>query len=199
MNLINNSKFGNCTRCPEKDTECRKRGKDLVCLHCCKIEDTQKQVTKANLRNRVRGLRGHQVEAGNEDAASRSALIQDIDFYFSRYLRIRDMDEYSNCKCFICGTVKNFGLMQAMHFVSRSCIGLRFFEKNVRVGCQNCNVHLNGNLDQYSQKLNEEEGNLAEWLKEQGRVVSKPSMDDLRGLLAEYKQKLKSVEYKLKK
>jgi len=46
MSLIANSKYGDCTRCPEKNTQCRKRGKDLVCLLCCRTEDVEKQLAK---------------------------------------------------------------------------------------------------------------------------------------------------------
>jgi len=100
MNLIATSKHGNCDRCSEKDTAIRKRKKENLCLNCCKIEDTQKQVEKANLRNRVRGLYGHQVSEGKEDMASRANLMADLDVLASRIVRLREADENGNLACF---------------------------------------------------------------------------------------------------
>lgn len=56
MGLIQNSKWGSCARCLAEDTACKKRGKELLCLHCCKVEDNKKQMAKASERNKVRSL-----------------------------------------------------------------------------------------------------------------------------------------------
>jgi len=56
MGLIANSKIGDCSICPSTNVPCRKRGKELICISCCRTIDTKKQITKANERNKVRSL-----------------------------------------------------------------------------------------------------------------------------------------------
>ena len=53
MSLIANSKQGNCSRCDAKNTKVRKRGKDLVCLYCCRVEDVEKQTEKKKQKDKV--------------------------------------------------------------------------------------------------------------------------------------------------
>ena len=196
MNLIATSKYGDCDRCGDKDTECRKRKKEMLCLSCCKIEDTKKQVTKANQRNQVRGLYGKQVESGKEDMASRQALISDIDYVFSRIVRLRAADEYGNCECFTCGAKKHWSLMQCGHFVKRGNMALRFDFRNSRVQDKHCNETLGGNYDLYKQRLEEEQTGLSEQLEEEGRIVFKYGTDELKQLLIDLRAKLKPLEDK---
>ena len=56
MGIIANSKYGTCSQCSAAETQCRKRGKDLICLSCCKKIDTKTQIERANERNKVRSL-----------------------------------------------------------------------------------------------------------------------------------------------
>ena len=56
MGVIATSKYGDCTVCGMKDTDCRKRGKVLICLQCCRTSDNKVQMQKANDRNKVRAL-----------------------------------------------------------------------------------------------------------------------------------------------
>jgi len=54
--LIPNSKQGDCSLCSSENVQCRKRGKELICLSCCKKIDTRKQLIKAQERSKVRSL-----------------------------------------------------------------------------------------------------------------------------------------------
>lgn len=54
--MLPTSKFGNCSRCPTKNTNVRKRGKDLVCIPCCQIEDNAKQIEKQKEKQKVQRL-----------------------------------------------------------------------------------------------------------------------------------------------
>jgi hypothetical protein len=196
MNLIATSKFGDCVRCGEKDTSCKKRGKDLICTSCCKIEDTQKQVEKANLRNRVRGLRGHQVESGNEQAASRQNLINDLDYVFSRIVRLRAADEHGNCQCYTCPTKNHWSLMQCGHYVPRGNMALRFSFDNTRVQCKNCNELKSGNLSVFAERLDREQAGLPESLANEAKIVFKYGLDELKVMLIDFRAKLRLLEAK---
>ena len=196
MNLIATSKFGDCVRCGEKDTSCKKRGKDLICTSCCKIEDTQKQVEKANLRNRVRGLRGHQVESGNEQAASRQNLINDLDYVFSRIVRLRAADEHGNCQCYTCPTKNHWSLMQCGHYVPRGNMALRFSFDNTRVQCKSCNELKSGNLSVFAERLDREQAGLSESLANEAKIVFKYGLDELKVMLIDFRAKLRLLEAK---
>ena len=196
MNLIATSKFGDCVRCGEKDTSCKKRGKDLICTSCCKIEDTQKQVEKANLRNRVRGLRGHQVEIGNEQAAGRQNLINDLDYVFSRIVRLRAADEHGNCQCYTCPTKNHWSLMQCGHYVPRGNMALRFSFDNTRVQCKSCNELKSGNLSVFAERLDREQAGLSESLANEAKIVFKYGLDELKVMLIDFRAKLRLLEAK---
>ena len=64
MSLIPPYKISDCSQCGKGDVPCRKRGKELICLICCRKDDTNKQIA----RSKVRGLIGYKKEDGNSTA-----------------------------------------------------------------------------------------------------------------------------------
>lgn len=196
---IPTSKFGTCSICGTPDTECVKLQKNLVCLLCRKNQKNKIQIQKASEKAQVRGLRGKQKESGNEDAASRQNLIVDCDIVFSRIVRLREADQYLNTLCFTCGDRKHFSLHQCGHYVKRGNMALRFDFRNSKVQCRNCNENLHGNYEVYKTKLNEEENGIADQLEQEGREIYKYSIEELKQLLFDLRQKLKPLELKLKK
>jgi len=197
MNLIATSKHGNCDRCSEKDTAIRKRKKENLCLNCCKIEDTQKQVEKANLRNRVRGLYGHQVSEGKEDMASRANLMADLDVLASRIVRLREADENGNLVCFCCDKRIHWSMADCSHFISRKNLALRWDLKyNLRPSCKKCNQQEYGNLEPFADKLELECAGIVEILREKSREVYKPELQELKAMLIDFRAKLRLLEAK---
>ena len=197
MNLIATSKHGNCDRCSEKDTAIRKRKKENLCLNCCKIEDTQKQVEKANLRNRVRGLYGHQVSEGKEDMASRANLMADLDVLASRIVRLREADENGNLVCFCCDKRIHWSMADCSHFISRKNLALRWDLKyNLRPSCKKCNQQEYGNLEPFADKLELECAGIVEILREKSREVYKPDLQELKAMLIDFRAKLRLLEAK---
>lgn len=184
--------------CGEKDTSCKKRGKDMICTSYCKIEDTQKQVEKANLRNRVRWLRGHQVESGNEQAASRQNLINDLDYVFSRIVRLMAADQYGNCECYTCGKKAHWSIMQCGHYAKRGNMGLRWNFDNARVQDKGCNEHLGGNYEVFSEKMENEQPGLPSSLEIASKEVVKLGVDEMKQLLFDLRGKLRLLEAKFK-
>lgn len=197
MSFLPQTKFGDCSRCPEKDTACKKRGKDLVCLNCCNIEDTGKQTSKANERNKLRGLMNKQVQSGNYDDASKQALMNDCDYCFSRIVRLRAADEHGNCDCFTCDKgKKHWSLMQCGHYIKRGNKSLRFNFRNSRVQCKHCNETLGGNYEVYRIRLEEEEPGITEQLEAEGREIYTYSVEELKMLLHDLRGKLRLLETK---
>lgn len=197
MNLLPQYKIGNCNcGCGGKDVEGRKVGKNFYCVYSYNTMKTKEQVKKANERNSVRSLRGKQKEMGNEGAADRANLVADLDYVFSRIVRLRGIDAYGNCECYTCGSRKHWSLMQCGHYVKRGNMSLRFDFKNSRIQCKHCNETLHGNYEVYKQRLEEEQKGLSEQLEEQGREVFKYSIDELKQLLIDLRGKLKPLEPK---
>lgn len=198
MSYLPQTKFGNCASCGAKDTEVVKVCKETYCLYCRTDQKNKIQVRKANERNKVRSLGNKQRYEGNEDAASRSALIADCDYVFSRIVRLRGADEHGNCECYTCGSKRHWSLMQCGHYVRRGNMGLRYDFKNSRIQDKHCNETLGGNYEVYRQRLNEEQKGLPEQLEEQGREVFKYSIEELKQLLIDLRAKLRPLEDKIK-
>lgn len=180
--MIPKSKIGDCCRCSKTYTAVRKRGKDLICLTCCQIEDSQKQ--KEKQLNQIHKPQRIETESLQE-------LIIDLDRVVSRYVRLADANKEGVCTCFTCGAQKHFSKMQCGHFISRSHLGLRWELLNLKNQCSNCNVSLNGNLSEYEKNLNK---GTVEYLREAAHQVYKPTISELKELLASFQEKLRLVE-----
>jgi len=149
MSLIANSKVGDCSRCGNTDTQVRKRGKDLVCLFCCRTEDVGKQVERAKMKGKVRSLITYEREEGILDSIQELTL--DLDRVVSRYVRLAAMGKDHKCDCYTCDVRKDWQKMQAGHFISRKQLSLRWdTTNNIRVQCNQCNVNLHGTLKVYA-------------------------------------------------
>jgi hypothetical protein len=77
-----------------------------------------------------------------------SKLKKKADLLFSNFIRKRDKG-----KCFTCGCVKEWKHQQCGHYVSRSCLPLRYDERNCHCQCVGCNIFKKGNMDVYALKL----------------------------------------------
>ena len=194
MNLINKTKFGDCSRCPETDTEVRKRGKELVCLHCCKVEDTEKQMEKAKLKSKVRALGSKQKDEGRMEDAERSFLIQDLDYVFSQLVKYIALREDGKCECFTCNALLPLDKIQCGHYIKRANTLLRFDSNNAKCQCKHCNEVLGGNYEVYTVRLEQENPGITETLKEQSREVHKWHTHELKEMLIDLRAKLNLIQ-----
>lgn len=188
MSIIPRSKTGNCSECHAENTACVKVGKSLYCISCRnrqKAEQYMKNATEKAKKDR---------ENGEYD---KQALIHDLDFVFSRYIRIREANQKGFATCFTCGKIDLWNNLQCGHFIKRGEHQLRWDSRNAKAQCHNCNVVQYGNLEVYANRLNEEHSGLPEQLREISRDVYKYSREELKELLIELRAKLKFVESKL--
>lgn len=188
--MINRTKFGDCSQCSKKNTNVVKIGKELFCVYC---NDNRKAIASEQ-RTEVRNALIRRSNLPKPNAY----LIDDLDNAFSRYVRLRAIDNFKECECYTCGFKAHWTLMHCGHFISRSVKGLRWLLKNLKVQCFICNVEKSGNLSEYAERLDHDEPGLSEWLKKQSREITKPTSSDLKELLVDIKAKLKIVEMKLK-
>lgn len=200
MSILPKTKFGDCANpeCGAKNTEVVKVGKETFCVFCRQAQKAKVQVQKANVRNQVRGLYGRQVESGNEDAASRQNLINDLDYVFSRIVRLRSADMYGNCECYTCGKKAHWSIMQCGHYAKRGNMGLRWNFDNAKVQDKGCNEHLGGNYEVFRQKMEDEQPGLANSLEIASKEVVKIGIDEMKQLLFDLRAKLRVLEAKFK-
>jgi len=196
MGLIATSKIADCDRCFARNTQCRKRGKTMLCLHCCRQDDVAKQGAKYRAKLAVRTLGTFQKEEGIVDSIQE--LIIDLDRVVSRYVRLAAMEKDHKVQCYTCSTKREWNRMQCGHFINRQHLGLRWELSNLRPQCPNCNITLSGNIGAYAVNLEKEQKGIVEWLEETSREVAKPTKDELKQLLTHFQQKIKLVETKLK-
>lgn len=198
--MIQKHKIVNCSRCPSIGVPGRKRGKEELCLNCCKSDDVLKQMDKAKKKNALRidtGKIKKMTLVQDKDTANRSALVADVDRYLSEYVRIKDARPDGMVKCFCCPTVLHWKDAHNSHYIRRGHMGLRFEINNCRVSCPKCNQNHNDNVEPYRSLLEADKPGIIEYLEEQQRLVHKYSQDELKGLLIDFRAKAKLVKSKL--
>jgi len=109
---------------------------------------------------------------------------------FNAYINKRD----SGKPCISCGK-KITGRVNASHYYNaNNHWNVRFDENNVHSSCITCNQYLSGNLIEYGVRLEKligpEEFAI---LREDAYKLRKFSIDELKGIIAEYKRKLKEM------
>lgn len=130
-----------------------------------------------------------------EDAESVAILKKDADLLFSRVIRLRAAaPETGILRCFICNTPIHYSLAHAMHYEGRAESSLRFHPKNVRAGCFNCNVALEGNLKKYAERLDAEEARLSEWMEAEGREPYKFWRAELKIMIGDLSREINHLK-----
>ena len=112
-------------------------------------------------------------------------------------VRLKYSDQHGNCYCYTCPVVKNYKKMDAGHFHHGS---LDYDERNLRVGCDQCNRSKHGNLAIYGTKLEAEIGHEA--FQQLGIDARKPhvyTIPELEKIIEDLEGKLKSPEMQRKK
>ena len=181
MSMIPRSKTGDCSECGERNTACVKVGKSLYCLNC-------------NKRNKVQQWMNNQTKKTSRQILTSNDIIDDLDFVFSRYIRIKESDKNGSVSCYTCGKIHHWKELQCGHFIKRGHMQLRWDSRNARPQCIECNCSQFGNIEQYEKNLNDEQQGLPEQLREISREVYKYSREELKELLAELRAKLAIVE-----
>lgn len=118
-------------------------------------------------------------------------LIKEVDALHSRLVR-NIYAKNGQCECFTCGKLKPISEMQCGHYISRSCMWLRFDMRNTFCQCVSCNIFKNGNYVVFTEKIIQRFGmnRLKNLLKEKD-VIKKWTIKELEDLKEYYKQELK--------
>jgi hypothetical protein len=120
-------------------------------------------------------------------AKTKSQLVKDLDAVFSKYIR------YSNakngyCTCITCDREYEVKKIHCGHFMSRQYMSTRWDERNVSPQCYGCNVMQQGKQFEFSLKIGKE---LSEELYLLSKQTKKWSLDEIKDMIEQYKDKLK--------
>ncbi len=127
-----------------------------------------------------------------------SAIIEDADVIFSRYIRLKYANENGIVKCYTCQTKKHWTMMQNGHFIKRAHLFSRWSENNCRPQCSTCNEVNHGEIAKFRENLDKESSGLPEILFDQMKLVYKPTREEIRQVIAEYTPKVKELLKRLK-
>ena len=111
---------------------------------------------------------------------------------FNKYINLRD----KGLPCVSCGVSLEGKKVNASHFYSAGGhFNVRFNEDNVHSSCIKCNMYLSGNLEQYGRRLPERIGHERfEALKKRANETANYSVEELKEIIKEYKQKINNLE-----
>ena len=129
------------------------------------------------------------------DPNSLPVLTKKLDAVFSRWVRYSAVDDDGLCECYTCLKRNLPSKMNAGHYISRRHTATRWSEWNVHVQCIYCNKYLNGQPQEYRERLVRENGEkqVGEW--EQIRHdIYQPSPDELKYAIELYTAKLKEIK-----
>lgn len=173
-----------------KQKKCIVCGKDCVWFSKKRCQDCAKRQSVAE---------SDKEDEEKESDESRQNLIVDCDTFFSKLIRLKYADKDGNCICYTSGKKIHWTQIQNGHFIPRIHLATRWLEDNCRPQSEYENCHKHGNLQEFEKRLEEEKPGIVAWLKEQSREVCKPTIDELKTMLADFKWKVKLLEKKLKK
>jgi hypothetical protein len=152
--------------------------------------------TKPLSASTISKVRSLENEDKNQDTASRSNLISEIDFYVSRICRYLGMNAEGKIKCYTCDFVGDMSQLQCGHYNKREAMSTRFDNKwGTRPQCPGCNIHKHGNIEVFKKNLEEERPGITDTLYELSKVVEKLSIEDLKGILVAKREELKLIEH----
>jgi Bacteriophage Lambda NinG protein len=146
------------------------------CQQCAKIEDFHAKEEKVLVEDNLQDL------------------VNDLDVLVSRWVRLSAVDKHGTIQCYTCPQVDIPSEMDAGHYITRSCMYLRFdTARNIRCQCRICNRAKYGKAAIFGQNLEKEMPGVTEILLEESRIVHRWGRDELRSLIIEFTQKLKTL------
>lgn len=158
-----------------------------VCGTACAISLGKSNIQKQNAKawQKEKKIRKEKLKTHKD-------YLNDLQKVFNEFIRVRDKGK----PCVSCGRVVN-GNGHASHMFSvGSSPSLRFNEDNVWRSCVECNLHKHGNIAEYSIRLREKIGEERfNSLVVNRNIPLKLSVEEIKQLIVEYKQKIKSLKY----
>lgn len=133
-------------------------------------------------------------KASQVRAKSASQVKKEADTVFSRYIRLRDMDENGLCHCVTCGRVGTPKEMDCGHYQKRQHMATRYDERNCHAQCKRCNNWEQGAQDLHAIAIDTLYGDgTATMLRDIARTRGKYPLYWMTVVRDKYKDKLKKL------
>ena len=120
-------------------------------------------------------------------AKTLTKLRNELDFWFSRYIRAKYANEDGTVECFTCKRRYLVGNAQAGHFASRRHMATRWDEDNVRPQCYGCNITNQGQQWLFGRYLDGERAGKAEEVMQRSQSRTRNEVGAMRMAVAHYK------------
>jgi len=164
-----------------------------VCSVQCAVGIAEKKKALEHAKERRETAKADKVK--REKLKTRSEYVQEAQYEFNRYIRLRDKGKGCISCGTDCGATAIGGSGDAGHFRSRgSAPHLRFDERNCHLQCKKCNRYLAGNVANYRIGLIERIGLKAVEELESDQTPAKRSIADLQFIKSVFKIKYKELE-----
>jgi hypothetical protein len=170
-----------CLVCKEKFTP--QNNTQIVCGPACAVEYMKKQRTKEWQKEK---------KVIKQSLETKKDVLKAAQIVFNTYIRLRDKGK----PCISCDKPYREKDINASHFYSVGAYpNLRFNEDNVHNSCIRCNKDLHGNINEYTLRLPNRIGiERYNKLVEDRNKPLKLSFDEVKELIAIYKQKIKELK-----
>lgn len=133
------------------------------------------------------------IPRSNAKEKSLSSLIKQADIAFGSYIKARDTKD-GVIRCFICGNVVPRNQCQAMHYVDRDQMAVRYDEINVHAGCKPCNMYDTFHKTNYiDAMMNVYPAEQIFELLDRSRSLAKFTRYEIGEIIDTYKDKLKQL------
>jgi len=124
-------------------------------------------------------------------------LIDILDAIFSKYVRLKYADENGFVRCFVTGYQFHWTALDAGHFISRSCMFLRWDLRNVKPQAIISNRFRDGDISSYAHALEKESPGIVDILTEEANTIYKYSRHELNELIRDYRDKVNGLLKKI--
>jgi len=119
-----------------------------------------------------------------------------LDQLFSVFIRLRDSDEFGNCKCITCGKVEPWKRIQNGHWISRGVLNTRYNELNCHSQCVGCNLFGDGKPHLHEMYIVGTHGaEVRDQLLENSKII-KPKLDYI-ALIEHYSKEVERLKQKI--
>ena len=137
-------------------------------------------------------------------AKTLTKLRNELDYWFSRYIRAKYAGEDNYVECFTCKRMYLVGVAQAGHFASRRHMATRWDEDNVRPQCYGCNITNQGQQWLFGRYLDRERAGKAEEVMHRAKAKHRNEPAAMRAAVEHYRAEadrlctLKGITFKRK-
>lgn len=165
-----------------KKKPCKNCGKDSIifsrgrCKNCATVEDMHSKIS------------AHQDQ---EDGISE--LEERLWDLVSKWVRYSAANEFGMVNCYTCGNYHKPSEVDAGHYITRGCKYLKFDLRHIKPQCKTCNQAKGGMAAAFGKHLEEEHLGITEILLEESHIIHSWSREELRGMIYDFTQKVKSL------